>query len=196
MGKQVIILGLSGSFDPELAAGLVVQLQQRLSVRHVSHFYDGTGLLKFATGTQADLQGDLHLLSKAVPDLPSVELAMAAGVGGEDTALTQEQLEEVLELLRGLDERTAVHLKEFREATKEDEAAPAKRARKTLAPLPAKKEGGGSAVEGGDVTLAGSPPAEAPPGGWPMAAAPPAGEQMTGSVPPEDAAKVDGNGPA
>lgn len=121
MGKQIIILGLSGSFDPELAAGLVTQLQRTQSVRHVSHFYDGSGLIKFATGTQADLQTDLQLLSRAVPELPQVELVTSKAPAAEEGApdFVREQLEEMLELLRGVDGRTTEHLQEFREQGKQ-----------------------------------------------------------------------------
>lgn len=107
MGKQLIIVGLSGSFDPELAAGLVALMQKYGSVRHVSHFYDGSGHLKFATGTLVDLQGDLQDLSRALSEVPLVDLRQASvGTGKDGVEARQDPFAEVLTLLRRIDGNT------------------------------------------------------------------------------------------
>lgn len=58
MGKQILIIGITGTFNPALLASLTSSLTaQKVEIRHAAHLYDGQA--HQCIGTADDLAADL-----------------------------------------------------------------------------------------------------------------------------------------
>lgn len=142
MGKQLIILGCVGNFNPQLTTELVKFLSERgLEIQHASNRYEG--LTHFAVGTGADLAASFE----------SAEIKTAIV---EVTATTAEPAEVPISLLtlldavnKGREEVPAFFKYEKPDDKKEGKTEPKKK--KGLPPADEKPAEETQSPDGGDV---------------------------------------------
>lgn len=164
--KQIILLGLSGPFVPQLLAEIVqLAAAKQMQVQHASNRHDGN--LHIYTGTPDDIKAAIAESGGSCVGIHMSEADMNA----QPPEVTGDMLE-VVKLLKHIDENSTIHLGEFRAFVEYEKAddAPKPRKRKTTEAPKEKKEG----AAGDEGTGSNEQPQTPPAGEEPSQPTPPA----------------------